>query len=73
MPKLPNWTSKQLIKFLKKNGFILDHATGSHYIFYHPATKKRAVVPFHTSSLSKGTPRAILRQTGISKDEVDQK
>ena len=70
MPKLPNWTSKQLIKFLKRNGFVLDHSTGSHYIFYHPSTKKRAVVPYHASSLSKGTLRAILRQAGISKDET---
>ena len=70
MPKLPNWTSKQLIKFLKKNGFVLDHATGSHYIFYHPSSKKRIVVPFHTSNLPKGTLRAILRQAGISKDEI---
>ena len=71
MPKLPNWTSKQLIKLLKRKGFILDHATGSHYIFYHPSTKKRAVVPFHTSSLPKGTLRAIFRQTGLSKDEIN--
>ena len=73
MSKLPNWTSKQLIKFLKKNGFILDHSTGSHYIFYHPFAKKRIVVPFHTSNLPKGTLRAILRQAGISKNETGQK
>jgi len=70
MPKLPSWTSKQLMKFLKGNGFVLDHTTGSHYIFYHPSSKKRVVVPYHTSSLSKGTLRAILRQAGISKDEI---
>jgi len=70
MSKLPNWTSKKLIKFLEKSGFVLDHATGSHYIFYHPSAKKRVVVPFHTSNLPKGTLRAILRQAGISKNEI---
>ena len=70
MSKLSNWTSKQLIKFLKKNDFAPDHATGSHYIFYHPSAKKRIVVPFHTSNLPKETLRAILRQAGISKDEI---
>ena len=70
MPKLPNWTPKQLIKFLEKNGFALDHITGSHYIFYNSINRKRAVVPYHTKNLPKGTLRAILRQTGISKDEI---
>lgn len=70
MPKLPNWTPKQLIKFLEKNGFALDHITGSHYIFYNSVNKKRTVVPYHTKNLPKGTLRAILRQAGISKDEI---
>lgn len=70
MPKLPRLTPKKLIKLLKKNGFELDHATGSHFIFYHPATKKRVSVPYHAKDLPIGLLSAILKDAGISKGEL---
>jgi len=65
MLHLPRLNSKQVIKLLEKNGFVHDHTTGSHFIFYHPITKKRAVVPYHTKNLSIGTLKSILREAGI--------
>ena len=70
MPKLPNLTPKKLIAILTKNGFRLDHATGSHFIFYNSKTKKRTVVPSHAKDLPKGTLLSILKQSGISKDDL---
>lgn len=70
MPKLAILTSKKLIKILKKAGFGLDHKTGSHFIFYDPKTKRRAVVPFHNKDLPKGTIMNILKQSGITKEEL---
>lgn len=70
MPKLPALTSKQLLKKLKKLGFVKDHASGSHIIMYHPQTNRRAVVPFHLKDLPKGTLSAILRESGINRDEL---
>jgi len=70
MPKLLIITSKKLIKILKKIGFQLDHTTGSHFIFYHPQTKKRAVVPYHIKDLPKGTLMSILREAGITKKDI---
>ncbi|MBN1890840.1 MAG: type II toxin-antitoxin system HicA family toxin [Thermoflexales bacterium] len=55
---------------LERKGFILDRARGSHRIYYHPETKKRAVVPFHKKDVPRGTLLEILRQAGISKDEL---
>jgi len=72
MPRLPNITSKQLAKFFKKEGYILDHASGSHYVYYQPVTKKRAVIPMHNKDLPKGTLLAILRQNGYSKDDLSK-
>jgi len=71
MPKLPVITSKKLIKVLKASGFKLDHSTGSHFIFYHSQTKKRAVVPYHIKDLPKGTLTSILREAGISRKELE--
>ncbi len=70
MLKLPALTSKKVIKLLKINGFQLDHSTGSHFIFYHPVSHKRVTVPYHKKDLPKGTLLAILRQAGISKNNL---
>ena len=70
MPKLPAVTPKQLISILKFNGFLLDHITGSHYFFYHPIKKLLTTIPFHNKDIPKGTLVAILKQTGISRDEL---
>lgn len=70
MPKLPALTPKKLIKILNKLGFQEDHKTGSHFVFYDPKTKRRAVVSFHTKDLPKGTILSILKQAGITKEEL---
>ena len=70
MPKLSVLTPKKLITVLKKLGFRLDHKTGSHFIFYDSQNKRRAVVPFHTKDLPKGTILSILNQAGITKEEL---
>ena len=70
MPKLPSITPQKVIKILKKSGFKLDRTKGSHHIYYHGITKKRVVVPMHKKDLPKGTLLEILKQAGISKDEL---
>jgi len=70
MAKLPSLTSADVIRILQKNGFTLDHSSGSHRIFYNPISKKRVIVPFHKKDLPKGTLLAILKQAGISREEI---
>ena len=65
MPKYPVLNSKQVILLLKKAGFVEHHQKGSHKVFYHPAKKKRVVVPFHTRDLPRGTLHTILDQAEI--------
>jgi predicted RNA binding protein YcfA (HicA-like mRNA interferase family) len=70
MSKTPALTPRKVISLLKRNGFQLDHATGSHYVFYHESAKKRVVVPYHTKDLPKGTLSAILKQAGLSRNNL---
>jgi len=70
MPKLPVLTPKELIKKLKKIGFKKDHTTGSHIVMYHPKTSLRAVIPYHLKDLKKGTLHSLLKEAGISIDEL---
>ena len=70
MPKLPVRTPKQLIKLLEDRGFVLDRVKGSHHIYLHPVTKRRAVVPLHRQDLPTGTLLSILKQAGIDREDV---
>jgi predicted RNA binding protein YcfA (HicA-like mRNA interferase family) len=70
VPKLSPLTPRRVIKILEKKGFVLDRVSGSHYIYYHPETRKRAVIPVHKRALPKGTLLEILKQAGISKSEL---
>lgn len=70
MHKLPSLTPKTVIKILEKNGFILDHTSGSHRVYFHPEKRKRVTVPFHRKDIPKGTLISILKQADIDKKEI---
>lgn len=70
MSKLPVLTSKKIIKLLQKRGFILDHVTGSHHIYFHSEQRKRVTIPLHNKDLPRGTLISILKQAGLSKDDL---
>lgn len=70
MPKLRNLTAKLVIKILEQHGFRLRRTSGSHFIFDHPITKKKVIVPHHTKDLAKGTLLSILKQAGMTKDDL---
>jgi len=70
MPKLHSISPKKLIALLERNGFVLDRTKGSHSIYRHPETKRRAVVPMHKKDLPKGTLHEILKQAGIGKKDI---
>ena len=70
MSKLPSVKPRDIAKFLEKHGFVLDHVSGSHFIYYHPTSKRRAVVPKHNRDLPKGTLLSILREAGFTRDDL---
>jgi predicted RNA binding protein YcfA (HicA-like mRNA interferase family) len=70
MPKLPRLTARKAISFLRARGFLLDHTTGSHFVFYNTRTKSRAVVPRHPGDLPIGTLFAMLREAGFSRQDM---
>ena len=66
-----NLSPKHLIKLLEENGFMYRRTKGSHQIFYNPTNNKTAIVPVHgNKDLKKGTFLAILKQAGISKEDI---
>jgi predicted RNA binding protein YcfA (HicA-like mRNA interferase family) len=71
MTKLPVVTSSEVIRGLKKAGFVFDRqGKGSHEIWYNPETKRRTTVPNHPGvDIPKGTLKAILNEAGLSVKE----
>lgn len=58
-------TGKELVKLLKKSGWVLDRVAGSHYIMIKEG-RRSVPVPVHgKKDLPKGLVRAIKKQVGI--------
>jgi len=55
---------------LEGKGFVLDRSKGSHRVYYNSENKRRVIIPYHKKDLPKGTLMEILKQAGISKEEL---
>lgn len=72
MPKLPVVKPKELIKALKKAGFIIDHISGSHYIMYNQDKTLRVSIPYHNKPLKRKTLTSILKDAQISVEDLKE-
>jgi predicted RNA binding protein YcfA (HicA-like mRNA interferase family) len=70
MTKLPIVSGRDLVKALAKIGYLSDHQTGSHIILrHHLPPHRRLTIPNH-KEIAKGTLRNILREAGLTLDEL---
>ncbi len=69
MTGLPRVSGPDLVRALQKAGFTVRRQHGSHIIMRRDAPFAQTVVPNHRQ-IDRGTLRAILRQVGISADEL---
>jgi len=70
MPKLPAISPDKLARALERSGFLLERVKGSHRVYFNPKTNKTVVVPFHGRDLPKGVLNEILKQAGITREEL---
>ncbi len=70
-PRLPV-TGRDTVRALQKAGFITARVSGTHHRLVHPGDASRvATVPVHGSkALKRGTLQSILRQSGITPEEL---
>jgi predicted RNA binding protein YcfA (HicA-like mRNA interferase family) len=71
MPKLPSISGERLVRALKRAGFVELRQKGSHVSLEKRTPDKvfKTVVPQH-STLSKGTLSDILKQAGLSIEQL---
>lgn len=72
MSKLPVISGRDLVRVLQDLGFELDRRKASHMILHRPDPTTTLSVPDHRE-LDRGTLRALLRQAGISPEELTRR
>ena len=70
MSRLPVCSGTDAIKAFGRIGYAFDHQTGSHIILRH-SSGRRLTVPNHRE-LAKGTPRALIREAGLTVDQFKE-
>ena len=68
--QLPSIRPKKLIKALQGAHFYISRITGSHYIMYRDQDNKVTSVPYHSKDIPKGTLHGILKDAGISPEDL---
>lgn len=58
-------TARELIRILNKDGWMINHQTGSHMQMKHPDKPGTVTVPNHKGDIPKGTLASIMRHAGL--------
>jgi len=59
-------TAREVVRFLKRKGFIEKRQKGSHLLLQHPQTGYRTFVPMHPGELPTGLFLKILKDAGFT-------
>ena len=59
-----------LVAALKKAGFIQKRQKGSHVILWHEQKRRTTVVALHGWAMPRPIVKAILKQAGLTEDEL---
>jgi predicted RNA binding protein YcfA (HicA-like mRNA interferase family) len=64
-------SGKRMCRVLEQRGWVLARINGSHHIYSDIASGRRVVVPVHgNEDLKPGTQRAIMRDAGLTDDDL---
>lgn len=58
-------TSDEIIKRLRKAGWVLRGVKGSHHVFHHPEKGGHITVPHPKKDLGVGLAEKLLKQAGL--------
>ena len=64
-------SGKRMCRVLEQRGWTLARINGSHHIYRHQATGRRTSVQVHgNADLKTGTQRGIMRDAGLTDDDL---
>lgn len=58
--------SRNLIRLLQRDGWVLHSVTGSHHHFRHPVKPGKVTVPHPVKDMHPKTVKSVLRQAGLA-------
>lgn len=67
--KLPQVKVKEMIRFIKRLGYIQRKTKSGHQVYVNEETGRHTTIPLGKRTLGKGTLLNILRQMRMDKDE----
>ncbi len=71
MTRLPRITAEDLLRALRRSGWVEVRQRGSHLRLRHPTQPRLITVPVHQGEIVKpGTLAGILEQAGLSVEEL---
>jgi predicted RNA binding protein YcfA (HicA-like mRNA interferase family) len=72
MSILPMMSAKEVMRKLRRGGFLFTHAKGSHHFFHNLITNRTTSVPLHTGKdIGRNLLSKIVKQTGLSVEEFN--
>jgi len=70
MTRMPQVTARELVQFLKAQGFVGDRQSGSHLTLWHEGRQVAVTVPVHSGSdVGRGLAVRILKDAGFIVDD----
>jgi len=70
MPRMPQVTARELVRFLKSQDFIEDRQSGSHLTLRHEARRISVTIPMHIrADIGRGLAIRILKDAGFSVED----
>ena len=67
MSRMPQVTARELVRFLKAQGFVEARQGGSHLTLMRPSDKTVVTVPVHTGcDIGRGLSIRLLKDAGFS-------
>jgi predicted RNA binding protein YcfA (HicA-like mRNA interferase family) len=70
MARMPQVSARELVRFLKSQGFIEDRQAGAHLALRHATRKITVTVPVHTGTdVGRGLAVRILKDAGFTADD----
>ena len=70
MSRMPQVTARELVRFLKSQGFVEDRQSGSHLTLWHAERNLSATVPVRTGcDIGRGLAVRILKDAAFSVED----
>lgn len=70
MSRMPQVTAQELVRFLRKQGFVDDRQAGSHLTLWNEGKRISVTVPIHTGcDLGRGLAVRILKDAGFTVED----